>query len=110
MKQLTFEELPQAITLIYEKIENIERLLLQREQDTQLSPSQWLDINELCNYLPDKPARATIYGWVHKRLIPYHKGGKKLRFLRSDIDNWLQSGKKKTASEIREEAGNYLQK
>jgi|SRR5665647_265753 len=70
----------------------------------------WFDLNELCSYLPDKPAKPTVYGWVHTGLIPCHKGAKKLRFLKSEIDQWLKSGKQKTVSEIEAEAISYLSK
>lgn len=68
----------------------------------------WFNLNELCNYLPDKPAKATVYNWVHTGLIPCHKGQKKLRFLKSEIDNWLKQGRKKTIAETSIEADNYL--
>jgi predicted DNA-binding transcriptional regulator AlpA len=69
---------------------------------------QWFDLNELCSYLPDKPATATVYAWVHTAQIPCHKGGKKLRFLKSEIDNWLMQGRKKTFAETASEADAYL--
>jgi hypothetical protein len=108
MENLTFNELPQAVTQLYDKLNNIERLLLQKSNESKPEPDCWFDINELCNYLPDKPARPTVYGWVHLSLIPCHKGQKKLRFLKSEIDAWLKLGRKKTLSEISSESDKYL--
>jgi len=71
---------------------------------------RWFDLTELCLYLPDKPAKATVYGWVHKGLIPNHKGQKKLRFLKSEIDNFLKQGRKKTLAEISCEADAYIKR
>lgn len=71
-------------------------------------PDRWFDLTELCNYLPDKPAKPTIYGWVHSGLIPCHKGAKKLRFLKSEIDQWLRTGKQKTVVELASEASQYI--
>lgn len=72
-------------------------------------PDRWFNIRELCEYLPDKPALATAYGWVHFKKIPVHKGhSKKLRFLKSEIDAWLLEGKRKTTNEIAKEAKNYI--
>lgn len=68
----------------------------------------WFNLPELCNYLPDRPAKATIYGMVSKGLIPNHKTAKKLRFLKAEIDTWLLEGKKRTVTEISEEVDNYL--
>ncbi len=70
---------------------------------------RWFDLNELCSYHPDKTSPATVYGWVQTGLIPCHKGQKKLRFLKSEIDNWLKQGRKKTLVETANEADNYLQ-
>jgi hypothetical protein len=47
---------------------------------------------------------------VHSGLIPVHKGGKKLRFLKSEIDNWIKQGRKKTLAETASEAESYLKK
>lgn len=62
--------------------------------ERSIDSDRWFDINELRNYLPDKPSKMTVYGWVHDRSIPFHKGAKKLRFLKSEIDSWLRNGKK----------------
>jgi hypothetical protein len=45
---------------------------------------------------------------VNAGIIPVHKGGKKLRFLKSEIDSWLKQGRKKTFAEIATEADCYL--
>jgi len=75
---------------------------------------EWFNIGELCKYLPDKPAKNTVYGWVSKRLIPYHKKGKSLSFLKSEIDGWLKDGLRITASqmtkEIAEDTDSFLAK
>src|SRR5690349_7135649 len=74
---------------------------------SQPSTDQWFDLNELCNYIPEKPAKPTVYGWVHGSIIPYHKRAKKLFFLKSEIDDWLKKGRKKTLSEISSEVDAY---
>lgn len=89
----TLEQLPSAATQLYHKMENIERLLAQIIKNPHSDSDRWFDLSELCEYLPDKPAKATVYGWVHTSIIPYHKGQKKLRFLKSEIDAWLMAGR-----------------
>jgi len=64
------------------------------------SYDKWLSISELCNYLPGHPAKATIYSKVSKRQIPHKKMDGRLAFLKSEIDNWLQSKGRKTHVEI----------
>ncbi|MBY0436303.1 MAG: helix-turn-helix domain-containing protein [Cyclobacteriaceae bacterium] len=92
-------------------IENsIKKVLGTQKSEQQTEPDRWFDLTELCNYLPDKPAKATAYGWVHTGAIPCHKGAKKLRFLKSEIDQWLKTGKRKTVAELASEADEYLKK
>jgi excisionase family DNA binding protein len=79
------------------RLHNIETLLMEIKFEVFekanvcfSEPEQWFDLSELCQYHPDKPSKATVYTWVSMGLIPVHKGGKKLRFLKSEIDNWLK--------------------
>jgi excisionase family DNA binding protein len=78
------------------------------EQPTETD--HWFDLNELCIYHPDKPSKFTVYGWVNAGTIPAHKGRKKLRFLKSEIDAWLKLGRRKTVLEIESEVDTYLKK
>jgi excisionase family DNA binding protein len=110
MENLTLETLPKAFTHLTNEVSEIKRLLLEKSNEQSTEKDRWFDLNELCNYIPDKPSKATAYGWVSSGLIPFHKGGKKLRFLKSEIDNWLKQDRKKTVSEIEAEAETYLKK
>jgi len=69
---------------------------------------QWFSLDELCEYLPGNPAKATLYGKVHRREMPHKKVGKRLMFLKSEIDDWLKSHGRKTVSEIEAEADKNL--
>ena len=84
----SINSLRETINEIGEAVYKIEDSLIVRE----LQKKEWLNISELCEYLPDKPALPTVYGWVGQRQIPFRKNGKKLRFLRSEIDKWLLNG------------------
>ena len=108
MVEFTFEQLPKAFTQLFSKLENIEKLLTDRSTNQQPETERWLNLAELCDYLPDKPVKPTVYGWVHKRVIPCHRRGKKLYFLKSEIDIWLKAGRKKTIAESTNEANNYI--
>lgn len=68
----------------------IKEVLIELKEFKQIETDVWFDLRELCEYHPDKPSKATVYGWVNSKNIPVHKGGKKLRFLKSEIDNWLK--------------------
>lgn len=73
-------------------------------------PVQWFNLEEFCDYHPDKPTVHTVYLWARLGKVPHHKTGKKLRFLKSEIDQWLLHGKKKTTTEIGNEAKSYMNK
>ena len=110
MENLTLETLPKAFSQLSIEVCEIKRLLIERSNDQPADPDRWFDLNELCQYHPDKPTKPTVYGWVNSGTIPFHKGGKKLRFLKSEIDTWLKQGRKKTLAETAGEAEAYVKK
>jgi predicted DNA-binding transcriptional regulator AlpA len=55
-------------------------------------------------------AKTSVYGLVHKNKIPYHKKSKRLYFLKSEILDWVKSGKKESKSELESRADEYLSK
>lgn len=85
--QITPDELSTLIIDSVNSCLNYHKSLEVKKQDED----KWMDLNQLCNYMPDQPSKPTVYGWVHSNKIPFHKGGKKLRFLKSEIDNWMRS-------------------
>jgi excisionase family DNA binding protein len=105
---LTLETFPKAFETLANDVSEIKRLLLEKSNEQPTKTDCWFDLNELCNYHPDKPSKPTVYGWVNVGNIPVHKGGKKLRFLKSEIDNWLMQGKKMTVAESSLKAEQYL--
>ncbi len=112
IQEYTFNELYKSFEKLCNDVEFIKSKL-------ELSPSKnstqeiiWMSIKELQNYLPEKPALATIYKWVSQKTIPYYKKSKSLTFLKKDIDDWLKSGRIKTFDEntnhIKEKVDQYL--
>lgn len=58
----------------------------------------YLTVDETCKYL--NIARPTLYAYTSKRLIPFIKRGRKLLFLKSDIEKLLLSARKETIEEL----------
>jgi predicted DNA-binding transcriptional regulator AlpA len=110
MTEFTFNELPKAVTQLYDKLTNIERILLEKSNVPQPQSDRWFDLNELVEYDPEKRTKPTFYGYVGDESIPFHKRGKKLIFLKSEIDAWLRAGRRRTFSETASEAVEYLKK
>ena len=105
--QITFEKLPEAMEYLINKVERLETLLSATKSEVP-ETDKWFNLLELCSYLPDKPARQTVYGWIGQKLIPYHKKGKKLQFLKSEIDAWLIGDKHKSVAELQADAAAFV--
>ena len=108
MTQITFEQLPQAVTLLHEKLTKIEQLLQNKSNQPQPEADQFLTIQQaaslLCLSVP------TIYGFVHDSKIPVSKKGKRLYFSKYELTEWVKTGRRKTISEISAETENNLSK
>lgn len=59
---------------------------------TILNDDKWIGIEEAANYLSVN--KDTIRNWIRKdNGIPAHKIGKMWRFKKSELDQWIKSGK-----------------
>lgn len=81
-----------------------------KNQQSSPDKAEWFDLDELCLYLPDRPAKSTLYLKLSQGKIPGHKKGKKWFFYKNDIDEWLKDGRLKTVLEIEEESEQHLSK
>ena len=101
--------MPQALNYLISKVESLEEMVneLYIKKDVPVQP-EWMDIDELRQYLPSHPAKQTIYGWVNDKLIPYYKASKKLTFKKSEIDEWLHQGRRKSSEDLMREAGEFI--
>ena len=78
--------MPGALSYLIEKVEGLEKTaqsLLNRQEES--SSPHWINVDELCNYIPSHPVKQTVYGWVSDKQIPHHKINKALVFLQSDL-------------------------
>lgn len=108
-KVLTFDKLPEAVTMLTKEVSELKRLLIEKqEQPTTEQPEQWLDLNDLIQYDPEKRTKPTWYSKISRNEVPHYKRGKKVYFLKSEIDEWLKQGKCKSNAEIEAEAKAYL--
>jgi excisionase family DNA binding protein len=66
----------------------------------------FLTLKETAKYLG--LAEQTIYQYSSERSIPFMKKGKKLYFLKEDLDNWLKMDRYNTYQEAEIEARNFI--
>lgn len=106
---LSFDQLPKAVTLLTREVSELKRLLIEKQETNPTEqPEEWLDLNELIQYDPEKRTKPTWYGKISRNEVPHYKRGKKVYFLKSEIDVWLKQGKCKSNFEIEQEAQEYL--
>ncbi len=83
-------------------IQNSVRKALNEQSDKpETTKTEFLNLKEAAKYL--NLANQTIYGLTSKNEIPFLKRGKKLYFKKSELENWINEGKRKSVAEIKKE-------
>ena len=94
---VSFENLPQAVSLLLEKVETLEQLLKSQQNPGSLSDKP-MTISQAAEFV--NLTVPTLYGFVSKRTIPFSKVGKRLYFSETELTSWIQSGRKQTRDEL----------
>ena len=109
----TFEMIPTLMLNLIEdnkvlsaKLDAINRKL-SASMGNNRDENERMDVTEAQKYIPGHPAVQTIYGWTSNNMIPYHKVGKRIYFLKSELDTWLMKEQHKSKDDLREEAEEY---
>jgi len=97
MDPFNFNELPEVVRRLFEKVEQMESLLINL-QPKEESENDLLDISEAAEFL--KVSVASLYTKVSRKEIPVSKPGKRLYFDRKELREWIRSGKRKTIGEF----------
>jgi excisionase family DNA binding protein len=106
-KNLTFNDLPEAIAEMYKKMSTLERLIhkhFNRPKEEQ--EEKLMSIKDASKFL--NLSVPTIYSKVSRNEIPYMKRGKRLYFSNKDLMDYLKAGRNKSIEEIEKEADEYL--
>lgn len=105
-KQQIYMISEEGIKVLAEQItENIKKAMNSSISSTE---DIFMNINETAKFID--LTVPTVYGLVHKNRLPFIKKGKRLYFLKSEILEWLKSGKHQTKSELENQADAYLLK
>lgn len=105
MEKPTFDQLPEAVLQLHEKLNNIEQILLNQDKG-QTQEDQILTIQQASEVI--NLSVPTIYGLVQRSAIPVSKQGKRLYFSKDELIDWIKQGRKKTAQEINAEAEAFI--
>jgi len=87
----------------------LEKILLafeERQIKKMKELEKFFSVEEVAQYIGFK--KASIYGLINRKSIPYIKCGRLLKFEKSQIDLWLQSKRRKTGEQIMADAERYI--
>lgn len=106
---ISYNEVPQAIAWIIKKLSRLdEKFDKALGQKIAKGEDRWMHAKDLSVYLPNHPAVQTIYNWTATRSIPFHRKGKYIVFLKSEIDEWLFGEYQSTDKQLTEKALAFL--
>lgn len=108
----TFDSLPELIGEIFQMLNSMDQKidsLCVRTNPQIAKEEKWFNLKELCAYLPTHPSVQTVYGWTSANLIPFHKQGKRITFLKSEIDEWLNADRRKSVDDLAKEAQAFIE-
>ena len=97
MEKISFENLPQAVSLLLEKVETLEQLLKSQQNPGSLSDKP-MTISQAAEFV--NLTVPTLYGFVSKRTIPFSKVGKRLYFSEAELSTWIKSGRKQSITDL----------
>jgi excisionase family DNA binding protein len=104
--EITFENLPKAVTQLTNDVCEIKRLLLEKSNEAQPEADQLLTIKQAADFLNLKVT--TLYTKVHNAELPVCKRSHRLYFSKHDLMEYVKAGRKKTVTELAAEADKYL--
>jgi excisionase family DNA binding protein len=94
-KQLTHNDLPEAVSQICKDIAAIKRLLSTKETPSQEEKNQSYTLTGILDYIKEKygleVSKGTVYNKSSEGKIRAHKFNNRLIFYKSEIDEWIKS-------------------
>lgn len=113
---ISFDSIPMLMAhliednkILADKIDALNRKVSMSLPESKKTESkERMDVNEAQQYIPGHPAIQTIYGWTSSGQIPYHKIGKRIYFVKSELDEWLSHDFHKSGDNLQKEAEEYI--
>jgi len=105
METLKFENLPNAVADLRNEVSEMKALLLQKAE-SQPETNNLFGIKDVAKLTG--LTVPTLYGYCQRNEIPYQKKGNRLYFFKSEIIDWIKSGRQKTIKELQSDADTLL--
>lgn len=93
MGNITFEQLPQAVSTLIERVEQLARKVdevLGKAAGKDTGKRSLLSLEEVADLLGK--SASTIYAMTSEKRIPYRKRGNRLYFFEDEIMQWIEQG------------------
>lgn len=98
MEQITFDQLPNAVSRLHSKMDSMEAMLENLSLFKPHEPDELLTVEQCAEFL--SISVQTVYGLMSRNELPVMKRSKRCYFLKSDLLIYLKEGKKKSPAEI----------
>ena len=105
MESLSFDQLPKIVLQLTNEVLELKKILLQNVEPQQENDNP-LNIKEVA--ILTGLTVPTLYGYCQRNEIPFNKKGNRLYFFKSEILDWIKTGKQKTLKDLNAEAEQYL--
>lgn len=107
MERITFDQLPDMVALILEKLERIEALIGAGDDTEHHIGKEMLTVDEAVKFMG--LSKSSLYKMSADRALPVYKpNGKKIYFKKDDLVNFLKQNRVMSQQEIEQEAINYI--
>lgn len=107
MEQITFEQLPAAVTRLALEVSELKKLLINQCGQTHTeAPDQLLTVHQAADFL--SLAAPTIYNMVQRKELPVCKRAGRLYFSKAELLEYVKAGRKKSNADIEAEAASYI--
>ena len=103
--EITFEQLPKAVTNLQETVNDIKRLLLEKSGEPQPEADELLTVQDTAKFL--SLSVPTIYSLISKCELPVMKRSNRCYFSKLELMSYLKNGRQKTVSELEALANSY---
>jgi len=108
MEKISFEQLPEMVALLLEKVNRLESLLTGNQEEGMLL-KEMLTIEEAVTYTG--VSKSWLYKMTMRGDLPtYRPGGKRIYLKRSELNEWMSSHRTGSNAEIEEKASEYIRK
>ena len=96
--EITFEQMPKFLAMIYQKVEGLESRLDQKQEPE----NPYTDVTEAALFI--KKSKAALRQIVYRGELRYIKRGNSLLFRKNDLIEWIEGGSRKSKAELKESA------